>query len=617
MPLPRPLLYAFDAARAVSLRFYAAPLDEGVRVDPSNPKWIQLCTAGRYVYRDQPVEITGETFDRMIQNFRAHPAFDAGARSILGKPLDEAAKLGAAIMSGVVALNFDHPPHGAPRPGHGWFLDVERRGDQLWGLCWFDAEAHAGMLAGTWKWTSIEWSSETLDNRGQEIGPYLSGVALTNDPFITGMTPIQLSRPAAPGPVVWFGPVADVLCSLRSVFALPETADVAAIIGEVAKLRMWALGEQTPPLGVDVGALVARIRGLLNLPTLADPASIFRELDKLLGLAADEQEKETPMPPDPTKPAAESGNLGLARLFAARLSAMLRVPVSDDEGSVLRAFDAATGKYDEAMGHVDALAKIFQTTDPKAIAEKLAALQALAEQMTALLGEVAAEHTAEEQAEGQMAAEDVQQVMSAQRLDPQRAPGTVAAYTAHRLGFAPRVTLPTAEQVRADPRLFTKALVDIRKAREARRGARKAFFSAHGIDAVVPVPAHLQHLYGQQLFAGNGAVFGAGNVGAPPPAGAQGQAPQHFAQPYQGAPLQGGPPPAANVWSWARVSQLPPAQNAGDNIAQRIFEEVVRTEFGGVATGPKLEQAWRRANDILNDISRREGPAPASLFTRA
>lgn len=617
MPLPRPLLYAFDAARAVSLRFYAAPLDEAVRVDPSNPKWIQLCTAGRYVYRGQPVEITGETFDRMIDNFRAHPAFNAGARAMLGKPLDEAAKLGAAITGGVVALNFDHPPHGAPRPGHGWFLDVERRGDQLWGLCWFDAEAHAGMLAGTWKWTSIEWSSETTNNRGEKIGPYLSGVALTNDPFITGMTPIQMARPASPGPVVWFGPVADVVCELRGIFALPETADVGAVIGEVAKLRLWALGEQAPPLGVDVGGIVARVRALLNLPTLADPASIFRELDKLLGLAADEQEKETM--PDPTKPAAESGNLGLARHFAAKLSALLRTPIADDEASVIRAFDAASGRYDEAMAQVEALSKTFQTNDPKVIAEKIAALMALAEQMSSILGEVAAEHQAEEQAEGQMAAEDVQQVMSAQRLDPQRNRGAVEAYTAHRMGFAPKVVLPTIEQVRADPRLFTKALVDFRKAREARRGARKAFFAAHGIDAIVPVPAHLQHLYGQQLFAGNGAVFGVGNVGAPPPAGAQGQgqAPQHFAQPYHGAPLQGAPPPTPHGWSWARVSQLPPAQLAGDNHTQRVFEEVVRAEFNGQATGPRYDQAWTRANAILADITRREGPAPASLYTRA
>lgn len=613
MPLPR--ILAFDVTRT-GLRFYAAPLDDGVRVDPSNPKWIQLCTAGRYVYRGQPVEITPETFDRMIANFRAHPAFDAGARAIFGKPLDEASKLGAAITSGVVALNFDHPPHGAPRPGHGWFLDVERRGDQLWGLCWFDVEAHAGMIAGTWKWTSIEWSSEATNNRGEEIGPYLSGVALTNDPFITGMVPIQFSRPASPGPVVWFGPVADVVCELRGIFALPETADVGAVIGEVAKLRLWALGEQAPPLGVDVGGIVARVRTLLNLPTLADPASIFRELDKLLGLAADEQEKETM--PDPTKPAAESGNLGLARHFAAKLSALLRTPIADDEASVLRAFDAASGRYDEAMAQVEALSKTFGTNDPKALAEKIAALMALAEQMSSILGEVAAEHQAEEQAEGQMAAEDVQQVMAAQRLDPQRAPGTVQAYTVQRLGFSAPLVAPTAAEVAKNPHAAIRYLAAVRKRREERRAARKAFFKSHGIDAVIPVPAQYQHLYGRQLFAGNGAVFGVDNVGAPPPAVAQGQgqAPQHFAQPYHGAPLQGAPPPSPHGWSWGRVSQLPPAVT-GDNLPQRVFEEVVRAEFSGQATGSRYDQAWTRANAILADITRREGPAPASLYTRA
>lgn len=605
----------FDASRPAH-RFYAAPLDEAVRIDPSNPKWIQLCTAGSYVYRGQAITITAATFDQITANFRAHPAFSAAARSIFGKPLDEAAKLGAAITSGVVALNFDHPPQGGPRPGHGWFLDVERRGDQLWGLCWFDAEAHAGMLAGTWKWTSIEWSGNDVDNQGVERGPYLSGVALTNDPFITGMVPIQMgARTARPGPVVWFGPVADIVCELRCAFSLPETADVGAVIGEVAKLRTWALGVQTPPLGVDVAGLIARIRALLNLPTLADPASIFAELDKLLGLAADEQEKEIPMPP--TNPTPTDGALGLARLFAGRLSAILRVPVADDEASLTRAFDAATGKYDEAMGHVAALQKTFGTDDPKAIAEKLAALMALAEQMTALLGEVAAEHVAEETAEGQMAAEDVQQVMSAQRLDPARAPGTVQAYTAQRMGFAAPLVAPgpidftraTATEIRAGA-LFLAAT---RKRREERRAARKAFFKSHGIEAVVPVPAHLQHLYGANLFAGQGAVFGVGN-GGPPPAQGQGQ-PQgyQFQQPYAGAPLQGQPPPAPHAWGWSRVAQLPPAAN----LPQRVFDEVVRTEFGGNASGPAYERAWQRTNAIINDITTREGAAPQQLLFAA
>jgi hypothetical protein len=584
--LPR----TFDAPRS-TFRFYAAPMPEAVRLDASNPKWIQLCAVGSYVYRGQPVDITEALFDEMIANFRAHPAFDAGARSIFGKPLDDAAKLGAAITSGVIALNFDHPPHGAPRPGHGWFLDVERRGGELWGLCWFDAEAHAGLVAGRWKWTSIEWSGDTVNNRGEEIGPYLSGVALTNDPFITGMTPIQMSARGVP--VVWFGPATDVLCELRCVFALPETADVGAVIGEVAKLRAWALGQAAPPIGVDVAGLVGRVRAMLNLPTLTEAANIFAELDKLLGALADEQEKEIPMPPTetiPTPPAA-----GLARLFASRLSAMSRTVVQEDEQSLVRAFDGMSSRYEQLSSAMAAIEGLFGTADPKALADKIAAFAALKDQMSQILGETTADNEAGEKEDAAMAAADVEQVMQAQRIDPARAPGTVQAYTAQRLGFASPLVAPSPEEVAKDPAKLVKFRAEVRKRREDRATARTSFFKAHGIEQTLAVPAALQHLSGPAFFAGNGALFGLGN-GAP-----QGQA----GQGYQGANL--GAPPApqgqGNAWTFGRVQNLPP----GPNDAERIFAEVVRSELGGRHPAPGTQaytDAWARVSQIMANIQR-------------
>lgn len=609
-----PLL--FDAARP-ALLFYAAPIPAGP-VDTSNPKWLQLCTAGSYVYRGTPVEITDATFDAMIGNFRAHPAYKPDARQLFGMPLDEAQKLGAAITSGVVALNFDHPPPGAPRPGHGWFLELERRGSSLWGLVWMDPQAYQGMANGTWKWTSIEWNGNAVNNRGQEIGPYLSGVAFTNDPFVQGMTPIQMSRPEA-GPVVWFGAATDALCELRIVLGLPETAGVEGILTELAKLRTWAIDGVPAPIGVDVGAILARCRRILNLPTLSEPANIFGELSKLLGRVAEETETQEPTMPLPNDPKSQTPNepSALARAFAPRLSAILRTAVEPTDEAVTRHFDGAMGRYDEAMAHAQALSKMFGTTDAKAIADKLGALMGLQEQISSLLGEVQAEHIAEEKAEGEMAAVDAAQVMSAQRLDPRTSAGTFQAYTAQRLGFSAPLAFPSAEDVQKDPGKLLKTLADVRKRRAERSTVKTAFFKAHGIDAVVPVPQHLQHLYGAQLFAGNGAVFGAGNAGAPPAGGAPLQAHgSPGAGAYFGAHLQhpngnnaGGQP---GPWSWARVSQLPPSQR-GDNPPQRVFEEVVRTEFNNDAQGARYEQAWARATAILQQITRNEGAAPPSF----
>ena len=634
MPAPR---YTFR--NPLPRIFFQAPIAEALALDPSNPKWIQLCTAGSYVYRGEPIEITPATFDEMIANFRAHPSFDPAGRALFGKPAADVAPLVLGGKFGVIALNFDHPPQGAPRPGHGWFLDVERRGSTLWGLCFFDDEAHAGMLKGTWKWTSIEWSAGTVSPKGERIGAYLSGVALTNDPFIQGMTPIQMSRPGiAPtsptleellamlderdrayvaalppeqvatdpraqraldaarakaatmtrgGPVVFFGPATDVLCDLRGLFALPETADVGAVIGELAKLRAWALGEMAPPLGVDVSHLVGDLRSLLNLPTLSDPATIFAELDKLLARLAAET-PEDPMP-DPIKIPDTSGP-ALARVLAslsAKLSAKLGRAVPDDEQAVTVAFDAMAGRYDEAMGHVNALKATFGTDDAKAIAEKLAALMQLGDQMVALLGEVAAEHEAEEKAEGEMAAADVAQVMAAQRLDPNVAKGTARALTLARLGSVPTITKPT------DPKDLKGALAFLAavRTRRANRGAaREAFLAEHGLAdferVKAALPMHLQGAFAPSLF-------GAGGVFAPAQQGQQPGAPMAFSQ---------GQPAAGNVWTFERVRQLPP--DSGRNDSEKIFAEVVRTEFGGKAPpgSPAYDRAWARAGEIYSTL---------------
>ena len=624
--------------------FFQAPITEAAALDPSNPKWIQLCTAGSYVYHGEPIEITPATFDEMIANFRAHPSFDPAGRALFGKPSAEVAPLVLGGKYGVIALNFDHPPQGAPRPGHGWFLDVERRGSTLWGLCFFDDEAHAGMLKGTWKWTSIEWSAGTVSPKGERIGAYLSGVALTNDPFIQGMTPIQMSRPGiaptAPtledllamlderdrayvaalppeqvatdpraqrvldaarakaatmtrGPVVFFGPATDVLCDLRGLFALPETADVGTVIGELAKLRAWALGEMAPPLGVDVGDLVSDLRGLLNLPTLSDPATIFAELDKLLARLSAEQPNEEETMGNETKPTDQNAAavLGLARLFAARMAARVGLTPPEDQMS----FDALGSKYDAAMGHYQALSQMFGTQDPKEISAMLAKIVALSDQMTQLLGVVKAGHDAEEQAEGDMAAADVAQVMQAQRMDP-GAPqfrGTFEAYKGQRLNFAAPLHVPTPDEVRKDPARLTTFIGDVIARRGQHAKARAAFFQAHGINDLSRVQSALpMHLQG--AFAP--ALFGAGGVFAPAQQPQQGQP--------AGAPMafsQGQQPAGQYQWSRERVAALPP----GNNDAERIFAEVVRTEFDGKAPpgSQAYDRAWSRVMQIQTSIT--------------
>ncbi len=664
--MPRALL--FDASRPAHWHFDMQQ-PAGALLDPSNPKWVQICIAGSYVYGDTPVTIAARDFDQMVENFRASPAYKPDGRTLFGAT--DAAHRVLAGPYGVVALNFDHPPHGAPRPGHGWFLELERRGDQLWGLCWFDAEAHAGMLAGSWKWTSIEWQGETKNNRGETIGCYLSGVALTNDPFITGMTPIQMSRRFAGSPpapsmvaeptvltqeeqamvdalgeeerkryaadpaaglqelaargisperakailaaasprmlarsgVVWFGPATDVLCELRRVFRLPESADVGAVIGEVAKLRAWALGQAAAPLGVDVAGLVTGIRSLLNLPTLADAATIFAELDKLLGALADEQEEETPMPPNDISPTAPAPGLGLARLFASRFSALTRAVVTEDEPSLVKAFDAMSGRYEAMSTALAAVEGLFGTSDPKQLADKIAAFAALKDQMGQILGEASADNAAEEMAEGEMAKQDVAQVMAAQRLDPRVHKGTFDAYLLQRLGTRAPLVAPTPAEIAAAPAKLTAFQAAVRARREERPLARQHFFDAHGFSdqqkLLEQLPPHLRGALAPALF-GAGGHFSSAPLGAPGQVGKEARAAMQFGGASPGQPFTPGA--HGGAWTMDRLHSLP---GEGD-VTKKLAAELNRVEFEGKATpgSAAYDRLWQRVSAVLAEAQR-------------
>jgi hypothetical protein len=626
--MPRELRL-YDTARTGLHLFYASPIASGLAADTSNPKWIQLCTAGSYVYQDRPVNVGIETFDDMVRNFRAHPAFNALARDIVGKPDADRLAFGVALTSGVIALNFDHPPKGGPRPGHGWFLDVERRGDQLWGLCWFDAEAHAGLISGAWKWTSIEWQGQWSDNKGQPIGAYLSGVALTNDPFITGMVPIQMSARAANdrGGVLWFGPAFDILRDLRNIFSLPETADVSAVIGELAKLRVWSMGEAPVPLGVDVGDILQRIRFLLNLPTLSDAASIFGELGTLLGRLADEQEREKPMP-DPTAAAKPTE---LHRRFAARLSALgslffgaqATAVREDDEPRLILEAERFFDRAGDVMGQMASLQTSMGAKTPDEMLSKLKELTALSAQaqelqaqINALLPEVEAAQVAEEKAEGELASQDVAAVMS-------RLSGigmSEAALASHRgVLMLQRLggDLETFGRFKRDaaggPVLDAKGKRVVATPAERqtfRRAATEKFRAEHQIQRAGETNAAPHTVHFANLYAGTGAQYAGTERASQGQGGGWTGFSQNGAQGGQ-QPGNGAPTGSPGGWTWSRVAGLPPA--AEDNAVNRIVDEMIRTEIPKDArpTQAQISSFFARVPGILAGL----GEMPPTLFS--
>jgi hypothetical protein len=136
---------------------------------------------------------------------------------------------------------------------------------------------------GKIKWTSVTvWPNAVDPESGKEIGPLLTSVAFTNQPFIEGMQPIAASY-AGPGGC-WYDRARDpedALAQLRTVFGLPQTSSVSDVMGEIGKFQAW-VRTGSVPYGVDADELVGCMRAILGLPALSTPDEVFAELDKLL-----------------------------------------------------------------------------------------------------------------------------------------------------------------------------------------------------------------------------------------------------------------------------------------------------------------------------------------------
>lgn len=267
----------------------------GIRLDlaaiaaaPSDDRsWVQVARVGRFKgYRSGPIEFTPEYFDQLIKNFRAHPSFALGPDGY-----------GA---DGLVRYDFDHGSEDGEvdqtsgEPAASWVCDLEKRLGangvvELWALTQFLEPARTYILEQKYKWTSVAiWPNAIDPDTGKDIGPLLTSVAFTNDPFIRGMAPIAIAAS------MWFDKASnpeDALNSIRGLFGLPQLTDVATVQAEIGKLKTW-LDAGTLPPGVDGDELVGGLKQIFGLPVLATSDEVFAELVKLVPALADHQAQE-------------------------------------------------------------------------------------------------------------------------------------------------------------------------------------------------------------------------------------------------------------------------------------------------------------------------------------
>lgn len=171
-------------ARACSVHAPTVCLDASASGD--EPKWMQIAYEGQWSgHHMGAFSFERWTFERIVENFKRHPQYD-------GK-------------TGLVAFDFNHASEMAPTegsipsegtPAAAWVRDLEVRNGpdgkaQLWSLTEYLEPARTYVREGKIKWVSVAvWFDAVDPETGESIGPTLTSVAFTNQPFLRGLPAI-------------------------------------------------------------------------------------------------------------------------------------------------------------------------------------------------------------------------------------------------------------------------------------------------------------------------------------------------------------------------------------------------------------------------------------------
>lgn len=303
------------------------------------PKWQQVALEGDYKGYgggELPFKLTKETFDAIVANFHAHPWFLAGSD---GKGTSDVIPWDFHHASEYEATSGTIPATGAP--AQGWVLDLETRtgtsGAELWALTRWLEPAKSYVKNGQYKSASVAVALNAIDGKtAKPIGPLLTSVALTNQPFIEGMTDLAAAKDAPTQERVRLdyyysaGTPEEAQSSIRRCLGLPVTATAEEIRGQLETLASL-LATGADMTGIDVDDIIGGIRTILGLPALTLAFDVMAQALLLFtpGAVTDDSATETETDPGDAAaaPAAatasrnpqERSTMSLSKLLASKL----------------------------------------------------------------------------------------------------------------------------------------------------------------------------------------------------------------------------------------------------------------------------------------------------------
>lgn len=257
--------------RRVALRSMLPLVDE-----QSARAWVQLAYEGEWEgHHSGAFAFTRDTFAAIVANF------DRQANAI--------------------PLTYEHPAYagdGKPVPAAGWVHELRMRDGkpaELWGLVEFTPPAAQFVRDGAYKFVSVVVGFESTDRRtGDDVGPELFEVGLTNVPFLDGMQPIRLSRR---GRAFANGgrPMSDVDLIKAALKELGDDATLAQIMEWAdAKKKLEAISSGEDP-------------GAADAPADAPPAAAASQQPEET-VSASQEPAETVAASDPAEPVVDAAD---------------------------------------------------------------------------------------------------------------------------------------------------------------------------------------------------------------------------------------------------------------------------------------------------------------------
>lgn len=174
------LLKERENVKAEDLDYIVGFAASGTKTGAS--KAFEILRVGDFKRGSRSVPVTADDLDQAIANFNRWKA--------LGQE---------------IPVDYDHAfAEGRESPAAGWYESLERKGDKLYATVRWTDKARQQIADKEYRFFSPEFSKAFTSEEGDLEGFTILAGALTNRPFLRGMTPVALSQEVGDAIGEWF-----------------------------------------------------------------------------------------------------------------------------------------------------------------------------------------------------------------------------------------------------------------------------------------------------------------------------------------------------------------------------------------------------------------------------